>query len=594
MWLTADPPTGTVAANSSFDVDMIFNAAGLNGGDYYSDIFVSSNDLDEPELTVPASLHVIGAPDISVSDDMLAYGQVYIGATAKDTLVVRNIGTDLLVVNNVTTDHPDYSVDITNFNLNPGESQNIQVSFSPATAAVILGTLTVYSNDPDEPTVDVALEGEGVVPPVISVTPSSISDSLFTGESSLHTMTISNSGGSNLDFAITTEESDTSAAMWVTTRINIPRSNGDFPRGSYAPSIGMAPLNGAPTEPPPSAPSVAGAGGSSFATETQNLLFVSLNLSVPEVLNTISPALDFIWAGDFASGDNSFAYAVNELNVFMQIDTTTGTQTVLGTLSPFGAEIFTGMAVDPTDGKMYLSSTDVSSSSLFELDVQAVTATRIGSIGMPGTIAIAVDDQGDMYGHDIVTDELVRIDKTTGAGTPIGSLGYDANFGQGMAWDPASGELYLAAFNNATFVAELRIADRTSGATTLVGVLGGTTPGGTNQLGWMGVPGGSLPWLAVDPLEGTVLPGTSMDVTVTFDAAGQFGGDYNADIIIANNDPLNPDLAVPAFMHVTGAPDWSVSDSLLAFGQEFIGGTKTLPLTGGFGTTGDLGHTKLV
>ncbi|MCK5618862.1 MAG: hypothetical protein KAJ17_05655, partial [Candidatus Krumholzibacteria bacterium] len=296
------------------------------------------------------------------------------------------------------------------------------------------------------------------------------------------------------------------------------------------------------------------------------------------MLNTISPALVFIWAGDFASGDNSFAYAVNDMNQFMEIDTSTGTQTVLGTLSPFGAETFTGMAVDPTDGKMYLSSTDVSNSSLYLVDVQAVTATRIGSIGMPGTIAIAVDDQGDMYGHDIVTDELVRIDMTTGAGTPIGSLGYDANFGQGMAWDPVSGELYLAAFNNATFVGELRIADRTTGATTLVGVLGGTTPGGTNQLGWMGIPGGSLPWLAVNPLEGTVLPGTSMDVTVTFDATGQFGGDYNADIIIANNDPLNSEVIVPAFMHVTGAPDITVSDTLLAFGQEYIGGTKTLPL----------------
>jgi hypothetical protein len=167
-------------------------------------------------------------------------------------------------------------------------------------------------------------------------------------------------------------------------------------------------------------------------------------LNEPEVLNYIGSAPQFIWAGDFG-GDDAFAYAVNDGNTFMQIDTTSGAQTPLGQIFPFGNETWTGMAFDPTSGLMYATSTDIFASSLYVIDVTVPSATRVGNIGFPGIIALAVDDTGAMFAHDIVTDELVSIDKTTGTGTAIGSLGFDANFGQGMAFDQDSGQLYLAA-----------------------------------------------------------------------------------------------------------------------------------------------------
>ncbi|MCK5713960.1 MAG: choice-of-anchor D domain-containing protein, partial [Hyphomicrobiaceae bacterium] len=150
-WLSANPESGTLAPGGSVDVDVTFDATGLNGGDYNADLVVLNNDPLNSEWAVPAFLHVTGAPDWTVSETLLAFGQLFIGGTALDTVVVKNIGTDLLAVSSVTTDHPDYTVDVASFNLNPGESQDIQVTFSPTTAAVILGTLTLQSNDPDEP-----------------------------------------------------------------------------------------------------------------------------------------------------------------------------------------------------------------------------------------------------------------------------------------------------------------------------------------------------------------------------------------------------------------------------------------------------------
>jgi hypothetical protein len=177
-----------------------------------------------------------------------------------------------------------------------------------------------------------------------------------------------------------------------------------------------------------------------------------------------------------------------------------------------------------------------------------------------------------MYGLDVIADELVSIDKATGQGTTIGSLGFDSNFGQGMAFDPESEQLYISAFNNFRFQSELRVADRNTGATAVVGVLGGLDPGGLVQLGWLAIPGlGGVPWLRANPRRGVVPPGATLDVAVHFDATSQNGGDYDAGLRITTNDPAALEITVPAHMHVTGVPEIAVSPSALEFGVVFIG-----------------------
>ena len=47
-----------------------------------------------------------------------------------------------------------------------------------------------------------------------------------------------------------------------------------------------------------------------------------------------------------------------------------------------------------------------------------------------------------MYGVDIVSDVLVQIDPSTGAGTVVGSVGVGANYAQGMDFEEETGVLY--------------------------------------------------------------------------------------------------------------------------------------------------------
>ncbi len=117
-------------------------------------------------------------------------------------------------------------------------------------------------------------------------------------------------------------------------------------------------------------------------------------------------------------------------------------------------------------------------------------------------IDIAVTPGGEMFGVDIVNDNLIQIDPATGAGTVIGYIGFDANYAQGMDYEETSGTLYLAAYGSQ---GELRIADPATGNTTLVGAF----PGGAevDSLAFATGGGGDAPWLSENPVSGTI-PGT--------------------------------------------------------------------------------------
>ena len=181
-WLSVDPPSGVVPAGSSMDVVVTFDGTNLVGGDYDADLVVSSNDPDEPEALVPVLLHVTGAPDIVVPTMALDFSSLFVGARRTLNLTIENAGTDSLVVSAVSSDSSAFNVDPDSFTLAVGGTIELHVTFMPPSAGPFDGTLTIRSNDPDEPASPVALHGEGLIPPDIDVTPQSFDENLLSGQ----------------------------------------------------------------------------------------------------------------------------------------------------------------------------------------------------------------------------------------------------------------------------------------------------------------------------------------------------------------------------------------------------------------------------
>lgn len=87
-------------------------------------------------------------------------------------------------------------------------------------------------------------------------------------------------------------------------------------------------------------------------------------------------------------------------------------------------------------------------------------------------------------------------------------------------------------------------------------------------------------YLTVSPSEGTVNPGESISLLVSFDGESLGNGVYNTDIEIASNDPNNRTLAVPTEFTVTGqVAEIAVSDQFLLYNSVFVGADKDLDFT---------------
>lgn len=206
--------------------------------------------------------------------------------------------------------------------------------------------------------------------------------------------------------------------------------------------------------------------------------FISLDVSTPGTYLTSVPSAP--WASYAGAYDNLSPYYYyilsNSDGYLYMINVSDGSILKKVGLPDFSAgspgASPTGMACDRNTGIMYVMCYG-STSDLFTIDVNDASTTYVGS-ATSGLlmIDIAIDGAGVLYGHSL-SDEIYTIDKGTGASTLLGATGFDANYAQGMGYDPLGDVVYLAAYNNTSSQGELRSVNTTTGATTLIGAFVG-------------------------------------------------------------------------------------------------------------------------
>ena len=123
----------------------------------------------------------------------LDFGSLYVGLTADRGVTLRNVGSDPLTISALSFDNGDFSLvgaPALPVTLGLNGSLALTVRWTPSAAcAPCTGHLLAASNDPDDPSLAVALSGTGVTPPEIGVTPASLHAALATtlGPSALTT-----------------------------------------------------------------------------------------------------------------------------------------------------------------------------------------------------------------------------------------------------------------------------------------------------------------------------------------------------------------------------------------------------------------------
>ncbi|MDO9576403.1 MAG: kelch repeat-containing protein [Candidatus Cloacimonadales bacterium] len=110
----------------------------------------------------PLIVNITGIPIITTLTEFLDFGFVYIGEDSTLTITISNSGNGILEAE-LSTGTNEFSVYPENFNLEPEDSLEIEVTFTPIYEGVIIDTLIISSNDPENPEIEVFLTGEGVI-----------------------------------------------------------------------------------------------------------------------------------------------------------------------------------------------------------------------------------------------------------------------------------------------------------------------------------------------------------------------------------------------------------------------------------------------
>jgi hypothetical protein len=198
------------------------------------------------------------------------------------------------------------------------------------------------------------------------------------------------------------------------------------------------------------------------------------------------------YAMDF-NGTGTVLYAIdNPTNQLGTISTATSAFTPIAVMSGAVEANWGGMSFDNSTGVMYAIGIAAGLNNLYTVNLTTAAATLVAPIsGLPAgaiLIDIAIDNNGVMIGHEIVTDVMVRIDKTTGVATTLGPTGFAANFAQGMDFDPADNQLYAMLYVGTGVGSFVRVNTTTGACTTI-----------TN----------TQPWTAVGPEMEMAIRGTS-------------------------------------------------------------------------------------
>jgi len=193
-WLSVPGAAGSVAGNSTGTFDVTLDPTGL-AGTYPGDVRIRTNSTTQPELRIPTQLDANPAPNIVVAPSSLDFGSVFVGLMPTDSIMVTNNGALPLDITDVTISDPRFITDIVlPATLLPGESDWGYVTFLPESSLVYTGTLSITSNDPDQPILDIPLDGIGVRAPDLEVSDLIVPATGWSGQGAFIEWTVQNAG----------------------------------------------------------------------------------------------------------------------------------------------------------------------------------------------------------------------------------------------------------------------------------------------------------------------------------------------------------------------------------------------------------------
>lgn len=582
--INADEP-GVLDYNVEFkspgQIVSLFNADQFRTSDH--DPLLIGLDLDPAQASVVLTKTVGAAPGVCAASDEIT---VTAGTTVYYCYEVTNTGTLTLNLHDLADSELGAIFAALPYTLTPGSSVDtvaagLEISATIGATTVNDALWTAYNVGPIDVVTATATATVTVPPPNILVDPLAIGSSQQTNTQTQHTLTISNTGGSNLDWEILEEPGTVAApaSQPVLTRIDSRAAMADEAAGVER-----------------SAPAVLAAPDPAARARAKQALLATGLLLVPDStadrIMALDPTTGNVIDANFVPADPTnlstpknaiLSASGNSILVSDQIDDVVQEYDLdgnyLGVFAPAGGantailDNITGIALRPNGNLLVGVQSGANQDSVAEFDGAGVYLGNFvanGSGGLDGPFDV-YQRASDWLVPSINSDNVLRYDLV---GAFIASLAGINNFPQ-QAAEAANSNVLIANFGGTQEgVVEL------SAAGALVGVydpsvLGGyrgvyelpngnilTTNGnGVHEINRAGnlvqtkissvsaqyieyvVPQvdctnpADIPWASASPITGTTAAGDGVDVTVTLDSTGLASGVYTGNLCITSNDP---------------------------------------------------------
>ena len=196
-WITVSGGSsysGSITYNEpAQDIPIGFNSVGLSPSTYTTNLTIYSNDALHPSINIPINLIVsqTSLPIIVINPLAINFGTVAINSNVQEQFSIQNIGTAILSGNISTPEgytvsdatlknskgtlfprYNDYPRNTLSYSINPGSSKIYNLIFSPVSATTYSGNVVIISNDPNNPSLNIAVTGSGYIPnipPIVTI-----------------------------------------------------------------------------------------------------------------------------------------------------------------------------------------------------------------------------------------------------------------------------------------------------------------------------------------------------------------------------------------------------------------------------------------
>jgi hypothetical protein len=162
---------------------------------------INSNSSTNPTTVVAlaGTGTTASTPTLTVNPASLNFGNVTVGSSATQAVILTSTGTAPVQVNATAIDGTGFTVSGASFpaTLNPKQSVTLIVQFKPTASGAVSGRLTINSNSSTSPTTAVALAGTGTTAttPTLTVNLASLSfGDVTVGSSSSQSVTLTSTG----------------------------------------------------------------------------------------------------------------------------------------------------------------------------------------------------------------------------------------------------------------------------------------------------------------------------------------------------------------------------------------------------------------